>query len=59
MKGHCVLGTIYLRDQGTQNIRTGTHRFGTSRHTTHLDHYGHVEPTIFYTTIELRLITQH
>jgi len=32
MRGHCVSGTIHLGDQGSQNIRTGTHRFGTSRH---------------------------
>jgi len=32
MQRHCVSGTIHLGDQGSQNIRTGTHRFGTSRH---------------------------
>jgi len=34
IQGHCVSGTIDLGDQGSQNIRTGTHRFGTSRHPT-------------------------
>jgi len=34
LKGHCVSGTIRLGDQGSQNIRTGSHRFGTSRHPT-------------------------
>jgi len=34
MQGHCVSGTINLGDQGSQNIHTGTHRFGTSRHPT-------------------------
>ena len=32
MQGHCVSGTIHLGDQGSQNIHTGTHRFGTSCH---------------------------
>jgi len=32
--GRCVSGTIYLGDQVSQNICTGTHRFGTSRHPT-------------------------
>jgi len=36
MKGHCVHGTIYLGDQGSQNIRTGTHGFGTSGHPTRI-----------------------
>jgi len=31
---HCVSGTIHLGNQGSQNIRTGTQRFGTSRHHT-------------------------
>jgi len=34
MQGHCVSGTIHFGDQGSQKIRTGTHRFGTSRHPT-------------------------
>ena len=34
MQGHYVPGTIYVGDQGFQNIRTGTHRFATSRHLT-------------------------
>jgi hypothetical protein len=34
MQGHFVSGTIHLGDQGSQKIRTGTHRFGTSRHPT-------------------------
>jgi len=28
-------GTINLGDKGSQNIHTGTHRFGTSRHPTY------------------------
>jgi len=32
MQGHCVSGTTHLGEQGSQKIRTGTHRFGTSRH---------------------------
>jgi len=32
IKGHCVSGTFDLGDQGSQNMRTGTHRFKTSRH---------------------------
>ena len=31
MQGHCVSGTIHPGDQGSQKIRTGTHRFRTSR----------------------------
>jgi len=34
MKGHYVTGTIHLGDQWSQNIRTGTHSFGTYRHPT-------------------------
>jgi len=34
MQRHCVSGTIHLGDQGSQKIRAGTHRFGTSRHPT-------------------------
>jgi len=34
MQGHRVFGTIHLGDQGFQNIRTGKHRFRTSRHPT-------------------------
>jgi len=34
MQGRCFSGTIHLGDQGSQNIRTGTHRFGTSCHPT-------------------------
>ena len=34
MKEHYVSGIIHLEDQGSQNIRTGTHHFGTSRHLT-------------------------
>ena len=30
MQEHFACGTIHLRDRGSQNIRTGTHRFGTS-----------------------------
>jgi len=34
MQGHCVSGTIHLGAQGSQKIRMGTHRFGTSHHPT-------------------------
>jgi len=34
MQGHYVSETIHFGIQGFQNIRTGTHRFGTSRHPT-------------------------
>jgi len=34
IQGHCVSGTIHLGDHGSQKIRTGTHRLGTSRHPT-------------------------
>jgi len=34
MQGHCVSKTIHLGDQGSQKIRTGRHRLGTSRHPT-------------------------
>ena len=34
MQGHCVIGTNHLGDQTSKSIRTGTHRFGTSRHPT-------------------------
>jgi len=34
MQGLSVYGTINLRDQGYQKIRTGTHRFGMFRHPT-------------------------
>ena len=34
MQGHCVSGTIHLKDQGSQTIRTCTHSFGTSYHHT-------------------------
>ena len=34
MQGHCVFGTINQGDQGSQNILTGTNRFGTPRHPT-------------------------
>jgi len=34
MQGHCVSGSLHLGDQGSENIRTGTHRLGTSRHPT-------------------------
>jgi len=34
MQGQCVSGTIHFWDQGSLKIRTGTHRFGTSRHPT-------------------------
>ena len=33
-QGHCVSGMIHLGDQRSQNIRTGEHRSGTSRHPT-------------------------
>jgi hypothetical protein len=39
MQGHCVSGTIHLGDQGSQNIRSGTHRFRTSRHPTFEGYY--------------------
>jgi len=32
MQGHCVYGMIHFDDQGSQNIRTGTHRFRTFHH---------------------------
>ena len=32
MQGHCVTRDDLFGDQGSQKIRTGTHRFGTSRH---------------------------
>jgi len=31
MKEHCVSGSIHLGDLGSQKIRKGTHRVGTSR----------------------------
>jgi len=34
IKGHCVTRDYSFGDQGSQNIRTGTLRFGTSRHPT-------------------------
>jgi len=34
MQGHCVFGKIHFGDQGSQKIRTGTHRFRTSHHPT-------------------------
>jgi len=34
IKGHCVTRKDSIADKGFQNIRTGTHRFGTSRHPT-------------------------
>jgi len=34
IQGHCVSRTINVGDQGSQKIRTGTHRFGTSFHPT-------------------------
>ena len=37
MQGHCVSGKIHIGDQGSQIIRTGTHRFGMSRHPTEKD----------------------
>jgi len=30
IQGHCVSGAIHQGDQRSQNIRTGTHRFGAS-----------------------------
>ena len=34
IQGHCVSGRIHLWDQGSQSILMGTHRFGTSTHST-------------------------
>jgi len=34
IQGHCVARDDQFGDQGSQNLRTGTHRFGTSRHPT-------------------------
>jgi len=34
LQAHCVSETIHLGDKGSQKIRKGTHRYGTSRHPT-------------------------
>jgi len=36
MPGYCVTRDLSFEDQGSQNIRTGTHISGTSRHPTML-----------------------
>jgi len=42
MQGQCIFGTIHLGDQGSKQIRSGTHRLGTSHH-----------PTVDYTLLSL------
>jgi len=49
MQGHCVSGTIHQGDKGSQKIRTGTPRFGTSRHPTVYNHIDKISIPEIYT----------